>query len=230
MKRRTRKQWYEYHLLNAQREAQSYVYNKYSAAIDAHEDTCNEVRQRLAATKNQAPFFAKLLEFFGVDTEYYKSNVRPCENDLLVVVRALQDLYARRKVELEEAERNGTQDYMAARAARREEAEARAERVLQRKHEKRIRYLEESPAIRSAARVLKRLLIQDQAQNGEWVICYYCQCTIPAGESHLEHKRPISRGGTNSKGNLALSCAPCNLKKGRKTHDEFMRCIGQSAP
>lgn len=222
MKRRTRKQWYEYHLAKAQEEERSPVYSKYAEAIETHNLICDETRTRLAREKESAPFLARVAEFLGIDTEYYRINIRPCEADLLVAVRALQDLYARREYDLEAADERGASTYHAARTARKEEAEARAERVRQRKHARRVRYLEESPALRSAARVLKRLLIQDQAQNREWVVCYYCQCTIPASESHLEHKRPISRGGTNSKGNLALSCAACNLKKGRKTHEEFM--------
>jgi 5-methylcytosine-specific restriction endonuclease McrA len=229
MKRRTRKQWYEYHINNAKEEEKSFVYRKYADVIDAHERILNEARERLAQAKMAAPLLARVSKFFGADTEYYKINVRPCESDLLVAVRALQDVYSRQTQELEEAEKRGAENYLAARQARKEEAEARAERAMQRKHQRRVRYLEESPALRSAARVLKQLLIQEHAQGGEWINCFYCNCRIPASESHLEHKRPISRGGTNSKGNLALSCAACNLKKGRKTHDEFMRSF-RSAP
>jgi 5-methylcytosine-specific restriction endonuclease McrA len=170
---------------------------------------------------------ARLSDFFGVETDYYKTNIRPYESDSLVAVRALEDLYERRRIELREAETQGPLSYLQAREERKQEAESRAERVAQRKHERRVRYLEGSPAIRSAARVLKQLLIEEQVLDGEWVICFYCKCTISASESHLEHKRPISRGGKNTKGNLALSCAPCNLKKGRKTDDEFMRSLNK---
>lgn len=49
--------------------------------------------------------------------------------------------------------------------------------------------------------------------------CYYC------GESmydyHLEHKTPLSRGGTDTKENLAISCPDCNWRKNDRTEEEF---------
>lgn len=42
-----------------------------------------------------------------------------------------------------------------------------------------------------------------------------------AGKDHLEHKTPLSRGGSNEKRNLGVSCQRCNLKKGTKTELEY---------
>ena len=40
---------------------------------------------------------------------------------------------------------------------------------------------------------------------------------------HIEHKEPISRGGSSSCYNIVLACEPCNMEKSTQTADEFMR-------
>lgn len=58
---------------------------------------------------------------------------------------------------------------------------------------------------------------QHDQQGGR---CYYC--AVALGTSyHIEHKTPLSRGGTNGPENICLSCAPCNLRKSTKTAEEF---------
>lgn len=39
--------------------------------------------------------------------------------------------------------------------------------------------------------------------------------------AHIEHKTPISRGGTNERENLVLACAKCNTNKGVRTEAEL---------
>ena len=51
-------------------------------------------------------------------------------------------------------------------------------------------------------------------------ICFYCGVH---GATHVDHLTPISRGGTDSSTNLAACCKRCNLRKGEKTADEFIR-------
>lgn len=51
--------------------------------------------------------------------------------------------------------------------------------------------------------------------------CHYCLENIVFGNDCIEHKTPISRGGLNERGNLVVSCRPCNLRKGKKTELEF---------
>ena len=50
-------------------------------------------------------------------------------------------------------------------------------------------------------------------------LCAYC--AQPYGRYEVEHKTPLSRGGSNWPENLCLSCRPCNLRKGTKTDTEF---------
>ena len=59
--------------------------------------------------------------------------------------------------------------------------------------------------------------------------CYYCQEDIfvnvppnhPRKET-LEHKLPLSRGGSHSRKNTVLACRTCNLEKGVQTEEEFV--------
>lgn len=51
--------------------------------------------------------------------------------------------------------------------------------------------------------------------------CFYCSTPLDSWD-HLEHKIPLSRGGSDSIENIVFACAPCNRKKGTKTADEFM--------
>ena len=53
--------------------------------------------------------------------------------------------------------------------------------------------------------------------------CVYCgkDCS---NLYHIEHKIPLSKGGTNRIDNLAISCPTCNYKKNDKTDLEFIGC------
>ena len=62
---------------------------------------------------------------------------------------------------------------------------------------------------------------EDNIKKYGTLTCYLCSKKIVIGDENLEHKTPISRGGTNSYENLAISCVSCNKRKGRKTLEEF---------
>lgn len=53
-------------------------------------------------------------------------------------------------------------------------------------------------------------------------VCLYCGDT--SGPFHIDHKTPLSRGGKNTKDNLTVACADCNLKKHTMTVEEFQSC------
>lgn len=59
--------------------------------------------------------------------------------------------------------------------------------------------------------------------------CAYCGITlfwnIPY-DIHIDHIRPLARGGSNWPDNLNCSCAECNLSKGDKTIPEWMATRG----
>ena len=41
----------------------------------------------------------------------------------------------------------------------------------------------------------------------------------------IDHKLPISRGGTSDFDNLQATCGHCNERKGDKTHEEYLEYI-----
>ena len=68
---------------------------------------------------------------------------------------------------------------------------------------------------------LIQLVYEDNIKQHGTLTCYLCLEPISFGGDHLEHKTPLSRGGTNEYNNLAVACAKCNQKKGNKTDMEF---------
>ena len=54
--------------------------------------------------------------------------------------------------------------------------------------------------------------------------CTYCGKGLT--NYHIDHKHPISKGGTNDVGNIQLLCATCNLKKGVIPHEEYAEKVG----
>ena len=72
----------------------------------------------------------------------------------------------------------------------------------------------------------KRILFSDNVRS-ELVTrqnekCLYCNKPLFYGYAIIEHKIPLSRGGTNEKDNLAATCFECDFLKGAQTADEFM--------
>jgi 5-methylcytosine-specific restriction endonuclease McrA len=64
---------------------------------------------------------------------------------------------------------------------------------------------------------------QFEQQEG---FCFYCGELLYSSFDnviHVDHKIPVSRGGSNTIENIVISCASCNLKKGTKTPEEFLQ-------
>ena len=56
------------------------------------------------------------------------------------------------------------------------------------------------------------IALQLEAQNGR---CWWCG--KPLGDSyHVDHRIPLSRGGSDAPGNLCISCPSCNVRKSDK--------------
>lgn len=68
-------------------------------------------------------------------------------------------------------------------------------------------------------------------------VCYYCGVGLCRTRLRyhpckvtMDHKVPISRGGTNDVGNLVAACLDCNIYKGSSTAEEFFaRRLGMVA-
>lgn len=51
--------------------------------------------------------------------------------------------------------------------------------------------------------------------------CYYCKKNLTEGEKTVDHKLPVSKGGTNEMNNLVICCQTCNSKKSNQTAEEY---------
>jgi 5-methylcytosine-specific restriction endonuclease McrA len=71
-----------------------------------------------------------------------------------------------------------------------------------------------------------QLVYEDNIKKYGTLTCIYCLQSIEFGKDTLEHKHPLSRGGTNDYSNLAIACRSCNSKKNNKTYDEYCKIGG----
>ena len=62
---------------------------------------------------------------------------------------------------------------------------------------------------------------EDNIKQFGTLTCCLCLKPIDFGQDSLEHKQPISRGGTNTYDNLGIAHRRCNSIKGKKTFKEF---------
>ncbi len=67
---------------------------------------------------------------------------------------------------------------------------------------------------------------EDNIKKYGTLICYLCLEPIVFGKDHLEHKIPLSRGGTNARDNLDIACQKCNCSKHNKTEEEYKKIKG----
>lgn len=70
-----------------------------------------------------------------------------------------------------------------------------------------------------------QMVYEDNIKHFGTLTCIYCLNQIVFGKDSLEHKQPISRGGTNEYSNLAIACRKCNSSKGNKTEEEYRKVI-----
>lgn len=93
----------------------------------------------------------------------------------------------------------------------------RLESVQQRKHHA------EYESMRRAliASVSIEDIVRDVVYERDNGICYLCEKPTDPNNWHLEHKIPLSRGGSHTYNNVAVSHPPCNKNKGTMTPDEF---------
>lgn len=55
--------------------------------------------------------------------------------------------------------------------------------------------------------------------------CHYCGESLDELNSNLDHKIPRSKGGSNKKENLVLSCKKCNNKKADMMYEDFLNSL-----
>lgn len=57
--------------------------------------------------------------------------------------------------------------------------------------------------------------------------CAYCRTALKHVSVHVDHVRPIAKGGTNLRSNLQVLCQTCNLNKSDIDPIEFAQRIGR---
>lgn len=67
-----------------------------------------------------------------------------------------------------------------------------------------------------------QMLYEDNIKKYGTLTCYLCLKPIEFGKDCLEHKTPISRGGTNEYNNLELCHRGCNASKRSRTIEEYV--------
>ena len=60
---------------------------------------------------------------------------------------------------------------------------------------------------------------QYQLQSGR---CHWCGIAVD-NAYHVDHVVPLARGGSNDPENIVIACPTCNLRKGAKMPDEFVK-------
>lgn len=53
-------------------------------------------------------------------------------------------------------------------------------------------------------------------------ICHYCGDKFKKSELTMDHIVPLSRGGKSTRGNVVVSCKPCNTRKKYHTPAEMI--------
>jgi 5-methylcytosine-specific restriction endonuclease McrA len=69
------------------------------------------------------------------------------------------------------------------------------------------------------------VIASDLARRLAGGVCMYCHQRFTNG--HRDHRIPHACGGSNDWWNIDLICAPCNLRKGKMTLEQFEKKIGK---
>ena len=77
----------------------------------------------------------------------------------------------------------------------------------------------------SAGGKITLAVIRNLVSNALSVPCLYCREPITVRNFSLDHKIPVSRGGTLEAYNAEIICLPCNQRKGALTDCEFYALI-----
>jgi 5-methylcytosine-specific restriction endonuclease McrA len=56
--------------------------------------------------------------------------------------------------------------------------------------------------------------------------CVYCQANLKKVKKHIDHIKPLAKGGSNGRENIQYLCARCNQTKNAKDPIEFARELG----
>jgi 5-methylcytosine-specific restriction endonuclease McrA len=215
--------WYNHHREKAQRKAEAQVNSAYAPKIDEFNSNLDFLQKELQQTLKREPFSSKFIRFFGGETDFYRTHIAPLEQLLNVKKSSLIALKNSRDKKAQISGKSAIEQYEQSRKLRKEQKALQEERSAELKYERRIRWLERSKHIRMAASSIRKYLLAEVTTSNKVLFCHYCGAVLNINDMHLDHKKPVSRGGRNNRENLVWACAACNLSKGRKLYEDFVK-------
>jgi 5-methylcytosine-specific restriction endonuclease McrA len=72
-----------------------------------------------------------------------------------------------------------------------------------------------------------QLVYEDNIKKYGTLTCYLCLKPIDMQKEHLEHKNPLSKGGTNDYENLGIACSRCNCRKHNMTVTQYFEYLNK---
>ena len=80
---------------------------------------------------------------------------------------------------------------------------------------------ENARAVKPTRRISLPDECRDQIANAQGFKCMYCGTELNGSNWEIDHKFPVSRGGSNDRRNLQALCRLCNRRKGTHSDEEF---------
>jgi 5-methylcytosine-specific restriction endonuclease McrA len=70
-----------------------------------------------------------------------------------------------------------------------------------------------------------RPYVESRFARRSHVKCAYCPRMVSRADATVDHRIPVSRGGSHKRSNLAIACFPCNSRKKNMTEVEFREAL-----
>lgn len=179
-------------------------------SADYHAEWSRKNRERILNDKVE--YYLANKEYISERTrEYRRENKEHVAKLKAKYYQATKDRFAERKAEYNAEYYQANKERDAKRNA--EYRLANRDRITE--HGRNRRALKRDAQGTHTLEDVKRIL---EIQNG---YCAYCEADLEPTGYHVDHIRPLSRGGRNDIINLVCACPTCNLSKSDKTLPEW---------
>lgn len=184
-------------------------------------------------------FFNCTCRFCGADFQSHNSYAKTCKNP--ECQKKAKHERDKRYRESEKGRETKRRDYHSERYKANRKRYEHTEEFIKAKHERNKRYRQD-PKQREMDKIRKLryyyrkqsaiynntvegadAITQEQFRSFYYAdTCYYCGKKFKGQRKTIDHKIPVSRGGTNAVENLCVCCLACNSKKHDKTEAEYL--------
>lgn len=89
------------------------------------------------------------------------------------------------------------------------------------KYDARFDYTENGPQWNDPCLKKRWLALRKRLFKAQDGVCHYCGQPLAYRDMHLDHRQPVSRGGSHHISNLCATCSTCNLEKGALTEQQY---------